>query len=152
MRFDEIKNAAIAAQDACRALMDEHRRITFALARHDKPGWMAINKSMAHLHFDIGDVWDGLEKLTSILPDRTLPPYEMWFYLDHKSVEEAEVHKRLEEFYRQGVRFHQLLKAILGELKKVGMTEQGLEMLSGHLWLVFHFLKYDIEQVTGSKL
>lgn len=132
-------------------LILERRRLEFALARWDKEGKREIEKSLIHLYFDLADLNEQLPRITGEIEEPCIWDYEEWFYFEHATMTEAEVHKKLVEFYLSLQRCRKALDEVVKAIVHIA-PNKFISHLAGHIFLTTVFLKLDIERLTGVEL
>lgn len=148
MTYQELLDAMTKAHILVGIVIDEKRKVEWALFAHDKLGLKEVVKCMTRLYFDLHDMDEALERLTR-KPSSTAAAYEDWFYPDQSSITEAEAHERLLRFYNMAQRLHRLLSEILAALRALNAKEEYLQCLNSHLGLTLIFLAADIRTITG---
>lgn len=149
MTYAELMEAGVSAQLLCRILMDERRRVEYALIQHDKPGQRETTKSLVHLSFDLVNLYAELEVITRERPSDTATKYDDWFYADQNSMTETECHDKLIDFYQMGMRQHKLLRVLIAGLKELDEEPKVLIFLTEHIHLSLIYLRFDVRTLTG---
>lgn len=132
-------------------LILERKRLEFALARHDKDGMREIHKSLVHLYFDLADLNELLPEISGEPVESCRWDYEEWFYPEHETMPEEEVHKKLVEFYLLLSRARKAINDLICGIMHIS-PNKFLSHLAGHIFLTSILLKLDIERMTGAEL
>jgi hypothetical protein len=133
-------------------LILERRRVEFAISRWDKEGKREVEKSLIHLYFDLFDLNVQMPEITGDPVESLVWDHEDWFYPEQTSMTEAEVHKKLIEFYFSLKRMTSALDQLISAIHGITITNNFIQHLAGHISLTSTLLKLDIERLTGEEL